>query len=453
MRHRLTKEQKMTLQLGTRSVVPDSLHHDATRDERSASRGHKRRLRVLFITEFLPWPLNHGGSIRTYHILRQIALRHDVILVTQVPPGDTEGEERMRGLVARLYSVPLKPRSFIRKALAATLSLVSTRPYVAAYSHHRRALARLIRQLVSRERFDLVHLDHLDAAIYLQDCLPQPCVYLDEHNYETSLLQSTHNKTSKFILRWYLGSQLQKLVCFENQMLRAVHAIGVVSTHDAAMISAVAPTTALEVIPNGVDLAFFDIPRRPVPYRIVTVGSLDWLPNIEGVLWFLDNVWPALHAAQPEATLHIVGRNPPRVLLQRNCQQVTVAGSVPDVRDYVARASAFVVPLFAGGGTRLKVLEAMAMQVPIVSTRTGIEGIDCIDGKHVFVAEDTKDFVSKLLKLLDNPTLGAQLATAGRSLVEQHYGWEAIGERLDTFYRRIMQDSCTTSVPTQRIPL
>jgi glycosyltransferase involved in cell wall biosynthesis len=332
----------------------------------------------------------------------------------------------------------------MRKSLAATVFLASPRPYVSVYSHYREALSRLIRTLTKRQDFDIVHLDHLDAAVYLQDCLPNTAVYLDEHNYETNLLGSTSNKTSKLLLRWYLGSQLQKLAHFESQILHAVHAIGVVSANDATMISAVAPETALEVIPNGVDLAFFDVLRQPVPYRVVTVGSLDWLPNIEGVIWFLDKVWPVVRTARPEATLYIVGRNPPRVLLQRSCQHVTVAGSVPDVRDYVIRASAFVVPLFAGGGTRLKVLEAMAMRVPIVSTSTGVEGINCVYGKHVLVAEDAKDFARKLLELLDNPELGAQLATAGRSLVEQHYGWDAIGERLDDFYTR------TVDIPQQR---
>jgi glycosyltransferase involved in cell wall biosynthesis len=125
---------------------------------------------------------------------------------------------------------------------------------------------------------------------------------------------------------------------------------------------------------------------------------------------------------------------------------------VPDIRGYVAEASAFVVPLFAGGGTRLKVLEAMAMRVPIVATGIGIEGIDCVNGEHVFVAEDATDFAQKLLDLLDKPAVGIQLARASRALVEQHYSWEAIGERLDTFYRRIVRAPGPLSVASRRIP-
>src|SRR5262245_42528368 len=163
----------MIQQAGTQLTVPGSLHPGQGSDDWSKLRDRKRRLRVLFITEFLPWPLNTGGRIRTYHILRQVALRHEVTLVTQVPLGDTEGEEQIRALVSQLHSVPLKPRSFIRKTFAAATSLASARPYVTVYSHYCGALARLISRLTSRETFDIVHLDHLDAAVYLQNCFPK----------------------------------------------------------------------------------------------------------------------------------------------------------------------------------------------------------------------------------------------------------------------------------------
>ena len=419
-------------------------------EEGPATWGRQRRLRVLFITEFLPWPLHTGGRIRTYHILRQVALRHDVTLVTQTVPEATEGVERLQALGVRLYSLPLRPPTLLRKVLTATAFLASARPYVTVYSHYRQQIARLVRQLAQQASFDIVHFDHLDAAVYRPDCGANAAVYLDEHNYETSLLRATRDHTTKPLLRWYLHAQLRKLAHFENRMLRAAQGVGVVSTQDAALVTAVAPTTALAVIPNGVDLAFFDIPRRPAPSRVVTIGSLDWLPNLEGVLWFLDNVWPAVQAVRPEATLQIVGRNPPRALLRRSTAQVTVAGSVPDVRTYVTEAAAFVVPLFAGGGTRLKVLEAMAMRVPIVSTNTGIEGIDCADGVQVLVADTAQDFARKLLTLLERPALGERLSRAGRDLVEHHYSWEAIGTQLDAFYRRLASPPLVTPAMQRR---
>jgi polysaccharide biosynthesis protein PslH len=445
--HSPTKEQKMTQPAGPQPMVAESLYHDQEREDGIRACGRKRKLRVLFITEFLPWPLDTGGRIRAYHILRQVAQRHEVTLVTQKPPGGSEGEEQIRALVSQLYSVPLKPRSFLRKILTAAAFLASSRPHIAVYSHYRKALARLISRLTSGESFDIAHLDHLDAAVYLQNCSPNAAVFLDEHNYETSLLQSTRDKTSKALLRWYLNSQLRKLACFERQTLRAVDAVSVVSARDAHMVVAAAPYTDQAVIPNGVDVAFFDIPRQPRPYRVVSVCSLDWLPNVEGLLWFLDEVWPSVVEARPDATFHMAGRNPQRALLRRVSRGVSVAGSVADIRKHVQDATAFVIPLLAGGGTRLRVLEAMAMRIPIVSTSVGVEGIECTHGRHVLIADTAEDFVHQLIALLDRGELGESLAMEGRQLVERHYSWQAIGDRLDAFYRRIVAEPSYTSRP------
>jgi glycosyltransferase involved in cell wall biosynthesis len=229
-----------------------------------------------------------------------------------------------------------------------------------------------------------------------------------------------------------------KISRFERETLQGVDAIGVVSTQDAKQVAAVAPHTAQEVVANGVDPAFFDITRRPHPYKVVSVGSLDWLPNVEGVVWFLENVWPAVVRARPDATYHLIGRNPPRALLRRVSPGVSVSGSVADIREHVDDAAAFVVPLLAGGGTRLKVLEAMAMRLPIVSTSIGIEGIECTPGRHVLVADTAEAFARQLITLLDHRELGERLAREGRRLVERRYTWQIIGDTLDAFYRRIV---------------
>jgi glycosyltransferase involved in cell wall biosynthesis len=168
----------------------------------------------------------------------------------------------------------------------------------------------------------------------------------------------------------------------------------------------------------------------------VSVGSLDWLPNVEGLLWFLNQVWPSVVEARPDATLHIVGRNPQRALLRQVSRGVSVAASVADIREHVRDAAAFVVPLLAGGGTRLRVLEAMAMRVPIVSTTVGVQGIECVHGQHVLVADAAGDFAQQLIALLDREELRERLAMEGRQLVERRYSWQVIGDTLDAFYRR-----------------
>jgi glycosyltransferase involved in cell wall biosynthesis len=171
---------------------------------------------------------------------------------------------------------------------------------------------------------------------------------------------------------------------------------------------------------------------------VVSVGSLDWQPNVEGLLWFLDEVWPLVLKARPCATFHIVGRNPQRVLRQRISGSISMAASVADIREHASDAAAFVVPLLAGGGTRLRVLEAMAMRIPIVSTRVGVEGIECVPGQHVLIADAAADFAHELITLLDHEELGERLAMEGRQLIEHRYSWQVVGDTLDAFYRRIV---------------
>jgi glycosyltransferase involved in cell wall biosynthesis len=395
-------------------------------------------LRILFVTEFLPWPTNTGGRIRTFHLLRQAARHHEVTLLTQMSPEAAVGGELIEKMGVRLYTIPFRQRSRAQKAFHGGLRLMSPLPYVSVYSHYRRELKVLIKELTGREHFDVLHLDHLDAALYASSSSSPIVTYLDEHNYETSLLQSVCDHTSKPLVHWYLSSQIQKLDRFERRILKSVDAISVVSANDAQKVYTAAPESTCEIIPNGVDLDFYDIPRDPRPYRVVSVGSLDWLPNVEGLLWFLDIVWPSVIEVYPAATLHIVGRNPQRALLKRASNRITVAGSVKDVREHVRDAAAFVVPLLAGGGTRLRVLEAMAMRIPIVSTSIGVEGIQCTHGQHLLIADRPKEFASQLISILCNQGLAESIAYAGRQLAEQQYSWQVIGNKLDTYYKRMV---------------
>lgn len=402
---------------------------------------NNKRLKVLFITEFLPWPLTSGGIIRSYHILRQAALRHDVTLLTTCNEGY---EEHFTGFVKQLHCIKLPLKSKVEKIFGALSSLNSPKPYLLVDCHFRKQMADRLVDLLRNDSFDLIHMDHLDAAVYAPYCGTTP-IYLDEHNFETKLLRSVMTSTKNRLLKYYLKQQSVKLAAFEAQALEQADAVGAVSHHDADLIAQIVPREKIEVIPNGVDLDFFDIDRAPEPGQVVSVGSLDWPSNVEGMMWFLDSVWPLISKRCPEAAFTIVGRNPPNSLLKRAGGKVTIAGSVPDVRGYVKKASAFVVPLFSGGGTRLKVVEAMAMRVPLISTSIGIEGIECEDGRNVMVAEHPEKFADKVLQVLNDYQLATRLANNARRLVEERYGWNAIGDKLDDRYKSIVAEPVLAS--------
>ena len=227
--------------------------------------------------------------------------------------------------------------------------------------------------------------------------------------------------------RAYFAQQTRALARFEGAACRAADAIGVVSAIDGQLVAQVAPGRPIVEVPNGVDLEYFDIPRRPVVRRVVSIGSLDWGPNVEGLVWFLEHVWPRVVAGAPDATFQIVGRGSPPALQAFAGPRVQITGWVPDVRPYATEASAFVVPLHAGGGTRLKIVEAFAMRLPVVSTALGAQGIAWDAGRDIFIADEAEAFAERVLDLLRDPAGAARMGTAARALAERLYGgrrWE-----------------------------
>ena len=391
------------------------------------------RRKVLFVTEFLPWPLNSGGRIRSYHILRQVALKNDVTLIAE----DHDGmKDHFCGMVAKLLIAPSKKRNNLIKALGVLTSLIQKKPYVYVYSSFNKEMAAIIEREVTAEGYDIVHFDHLDATIYIDEC-GENKLYLDEHNYETQLLRSLKESQKSLFFRFYLDNQIKKIERFEGEVLKKVDAVGVVSEKDGEMIRQYVSPDKINLVPNGVDTDFFRIKKDSEPFHIVSVGSLDWRPNVEGLIWFLQEVWPLIVSKLPEAQLTIVGRNPDRKLYRFADDSVSIAASVPDVREYVKRASLFIVPLFAGGGTRLKVLEAMAMGISIVATSRGAEGIDYTDGVNVCIADDAKTFYEKVIYLLEEKAVAEAIASSARELVTTTYSWDAIGRKLEYVYDKI----------------
>ncbi len=395
------------------------------------------KLNILFITEFLPWPLNSGGRIRSYNILQEASKRH---IVTLIANDYDDVKDKFQNKVSKLHIVNSQKKPKILKILMAFFALFSKKPYLSAFIHYQRRMAQKIQQITKEEKFDIVHLDHLDAAIYLKDCGNQP-TYLDEHNYESGLLKSVIQSTSNFAIRYFFKNQYKKLKYFEKHVLNSVHYIGTVSKNDANLIRETAPCAKIYVIPNGVDLTYFDGIRQPTSSRLLSIGSLDWTPNVKGLIWFLDHVWPLIHNRFPALEFQIVGRNPPKILLQRINDKINIFANVPDVRKYMRHASVFVVPLFAGGGTRLKVLEAMAMRIPIVATPVGVEGITCTNTKDVLIAESAKEFAEKISLILNCPNSTLNMSNTARKLVEQKYAWSVIGELLNNTYDSIVSNS------------
>jgi sugar transferase (PEP-CTERM/EpsH1 system associated) len=392
------------------------------------------RARVLWITPKPPLPLVSGDRIRQYNLIRRLAEGHDVDLVTFVDgAADRDGVAALDGLCRRVIAVPLPPRPCLA---ARALAVLDPRaPF--RWARYRSPLFRgALEALTARERYDVVDVQHVYMAPYFAAVRPGPRRVLTLHNVESVLSARCGAVERSAARRAYWTIESRKLAAFERSWLPAVDAVVAMSDDDAAAARRAAPPAAVAVVPNGVDIAAYapHVDGRD-DRAVVFTGSLGYPPNADGVRWFLARVWPLVRVRRPDATCTIVGRDPSAELRARDGRDgVRVTGLVDDVRRFLVRAGAAVVPLRAGGGTRLKILEAMASATPVVSTRLGAEGLALRDGVEICLADDPLAFATATLRVLRDPALRRRLGEAARRRAEDTYDWRFSADALARVY-------------------
>jgi glycosyltransferase involved in cell wall biosynthesis len=254
------------------------------------------------------------------------------------------------------------------------------------------------------------------------------------HNVESLIWQRYHETEPNPVKRWYIGQQWHKFLRFEQKACSEADCTVAVSVEDARRLGADFGARRVAVVDNGVDSSYFQPGRGPrQPGNILFLGSLDWRPNLDAVAQLLDRVLPAVRAEEPGATLCLVGRNPPEWLGQkvRGLSGVELHGNVADVRPYLARAALLAVPLRIGGGSRLKILEALAAAVPVVSTQIGAEGLSLEPGRHLTVVPRVEEMAGAILDCLRAPAVAAEQANCGRRVVLDRYDWSALADKLE----------------------
>lgn len=394
-------------------------------------------MRILVVTPYLAVPPDFGGASRVYHLIRQLAARHEVMSLSLVGPGDDIG--RAEAELGRIVPVPvaatarMPPGAGKRRAQLA--SLVSPHSFQHRFYVHD-ALQQQLDRLVATEAIDLVQLEFSQMGLYRVTRLP---VVLDVHNVEHDVLRqaAAHGDPLR-----RLFNQLEYRKFRREEIAAWRHATACVATSaaDAAVVERVTGR-AVTVVPNGVDLAC--VQRAPLagtdPASLVFVGAMRYRPNADAARWFVETVLPAIRRVLPGASLALVGADPPDdVRALARTPGVTVTGTVPDVRPWLQGAGTVVVPLRAGGGTRLKILEAFAAGRPVVSTTLGAAGLDVDDGEHLLLADTPEAFAQALSRLADDPDLRRRLADAAFALVEGRYQWARLGNRLEDLYRTIV---------------
>ncbi len=398
-------------------------------------------LRILVLTPQLPYPPRQGTSLRNYNLLRYLAARHRVSLLSFVGPGSRpEDLAHLRGLCHEVQAVPTPVRRGVTRFWQLATSALPDMAWRLASPAFEQALA----DWLERETLDVLQVEGIEMARYLRVLgTGRPLVVFDDHNAEYVLQKRAFQTDARHPARWaaatYSLVQWLKLWQFERQVCRQANRLVAVSEADARALVTLDRHLRPRVVPNGVDLQAYrpDLPALAgmAHPSLVYTAKMDFRPNVDAVLWFAQQVLPILWKEMPETHFYIVGQSPsPRLDALRDEPRITITGAVEETQPYIAGAEVYVVPLRVGGGTRLKVLEAMAMGRALVSTSLGAEGLGATDGRELVLADEPASFARQVAALLRDEPRRRSLGQAARSFVEQSYGWEHIGPRLEAAY-------------------
>ena len=394
-------------------------------------------MRILWLKSDLLLPLDKGGKLRTWHLMRHLAARHDITYLGFAEPGQpTSDVEGMKAVARRVETVtraePAK-RS-LRFYADAAAHIVDPLPY-AVGKYRSRAFRRKLRELLDEEPFDLVVCDFLFPAVNLPASLPCPSMIFT-HNVESEIWRR-HATTRPGLARPLYRIQHRRMLRYEARTLARFDGVLAVSNADRDTFARLYPgaiSRPVHVVPTGVDTDYFSpSPSGRDSREIVFTGSMDWLPNEDAMLFFCRDVLPIVRAEEPGATLSIVGRAPTPAVqaLADSANGIRVTGRVDDVRPYVQEAAAYIVPLRIGGGTRLKIFEAMAMGKAVVSTTIGAEGLPVTSGEHLLVADEARGFARAIVCVMRDLDRRRRLEASARALVVEKYDWSSVAGALE----------------------
>jgi len=384
--------------------------------------------RVLFLTARVPAPLDDGWKIRTFHLLKGFAEnRWQVDLLSFCNSG--QSVEDFPELQSLCNQIQLVPRTKAYSPLDLCRGLLFAAPFH-VYNYRVQAMVDLL-QGWNLQPYDLVQIEDVVMAQYLNKAMAGAVRILDMHNVESDLLHRYAEQEKSLLKKIYAQLTATKLTRYEGRVAGNFHQILVCSGNDRDLLSRNGLSIPVRVVPNGVDCEHFHPVRcDAAPNDLVFVGSMDYHANISGAIHFVRNILPLIWQKNPGVRFTIVGKNPPDAIRRLAEERIIVTGMVPDVRPYFAQAQVVVVPLLVGGGTRLKILEAMAMGKPVVSTTLGAEGIPARHGKQLLLADEREEFAKSVIELLKDQDKSRAMGQAARKFVEQNFAWSSITRAL-----------------------
>jgi len=398
-------------------------------------RASKETLKVLVIDEEVPYPPDAGKRIRTWNLLKSLAQRHHVHLLCYGREQDSSSIAlRSAGIVLHLVD-PLQGSKGFWLYIRLLANLFSPYPF-SVTKHYSRRFRVAFNKLLKSGPWDLIHCEWTPYARFISSRPITPTV-IATHNVESQIWKRRAQCSAHFFERIFFRLQAAKMLWFERCALRRATAVTAVTDADAETMRKWG-VRAVTVVPNGVDLPTYLAidDQSEDENQILSVASLDWFPNADALEYFVGEIFPSIRKAQPKSVFRIVGRRPPESLKARlsTMPGIDFVGEVKDVRPYLDRAAVVVVPLRIGGGSRLKILEALAAGKAVVSTSIGAEGLGLNPGKDVLIADSPQDFARSVIELLLRKGARQELGVNGRKVVTERYGWNEIGRLLEAVW-------------------
>lgn len=386
-------------------------------------------MKLLWVNSSFLHPTNRGGQIRTLEMLRELHRNHEVHYAALSDPSQPEGPAKAGEYSSRHFAVPFQPVSKRSPAFVLELAggLFSQLP-LAIGRWRSPELRSTVEKLLREERYDSVVCDFLVTAV---NCPQLERAVLFQHNVET-MIWKRHAETAVGAKRQFFRLQESRMRDFEAMAVRKAAHVIAVSEKDSATMREMFGVEASSV-PTGVNIDYFRPPQSAKGEGLVFVGSMDWMPNIDGILWFAKEVLPLIRRKRKDLPVTIVGRMPPPEIeqLASSDPYLKVTGTVPDVRPFLWDAAASIVPLRIGGGTRLKIYEAMAAGTPVISTTIGAEGLDVIDGETIVLADSPEDFAKRCLDLVDDMSARERMRTFAMNMVADRYSWAQVTKQFE----------------------
>lgn len=394
-------------------------------------------MKILLLTQVLPYPPDSGPKVKTWNVLKYLAQHHEVTLVSFVR-GDQSAEiNHLKTVCHAVHTVPIE-RKAVDDVRYLLKSVLTNQPFLMVRDD-RANMRHLLEQLSRETKFDIAHADQLNMAQYAAR-IPGAAKIVDAHNALWLLYKRLADTLGLGPQKLIYSRDWRLLKKYEGRICREFDGILAVSQEDkSALEEAMGQKSEMTVIPIAVDLDELPlIERKPDADHILHIGTMYWPPNIDAVNWFIDEVLPLIHAARPQTTFDVVGLRPPQELVELGQREprINVTGYVEDTQPYYQKAGAFIVPVRAGGGMRVKILNALAQGMPLVTTTLGCEGIAVTHGKDVLIADTPEAFAEAVLHLLDDRELAQELGRCGRELIRTTYDYRAACRPIDDLYDR-----------------